>query len=466
MLRLTIRIQLWLAILLVVTWPVFNAAAGSTGDYSPGDLVCAVTQPAFIDSINIDYGTTVKNFLPQIGGYLLEVPNGSDIEALALDIALRPDVLYCEPNFLLDAPEGVQSSQGFIDEMQVGSFLDQNAAALINLAGAHDLVTGGNVSVGIIDAGVNMTHPDLTQNVASGFDYVDNDSNAVDEPGGRASGHGTFVAGLVSLVAPDADLISYRVLDTTGRGNGYTIAEALLQAVADGCRAVNLSIVMTGKHSTLDEAISFARDQGVVVTAAAGNDSTGLERFPAKDSYTLAVAGVDSNLVKADFSNFNGKVDICAPATRVYAPYDDSMYAWWDGTSFAAPFVAGLAALLYERHPGASWDDIINSILEPAVDIDSLNEEYAGMLGSGLIDPVASLRFLDLQKCGDIDGNGQGPDISDLIYLVDYMFNGGAVPPVLELADLNGDGVPAEIGDLVHLVDYMFSGGLPPACDP
>ena len=66
--------------------------------------------------------------------------------------------------------------------------------------------------------------------------------------------------------------------------------------------------------------------------------------------------------------------------------------------------------------------------------------------------------------CGDIDYSGEGPDISDLVFLVDYMFNDGPPPTVMEAADINNSGGDIDIADLVHLVDYMFTGGPPPDC--
>ena len=148
--------------------------------------------------------------------------------------------------------------------------------------------------MGVIDAGVNLTHPLLAGTTSPGLDYVDGDSLANDEPGGMASGHGSFVAGVVKLVAPDAQIVPYRVLNPDGRGNGYTIAEAVLQAVEDGCKVINISMVMAGQHGSLDFAIEYAKNNNVMVIAAAGNDSINTDLFPAKDSYTISVAALDT----------------------------------------------------------------------------------------------------------------------------------------------------------------------------
>lgn len=458
----------WLVLLAAA---VYLAAPGSAGaragdEFVPNQLVCRTLTPEVIDTIDNQYGTSVLSYLPLGHSYLLQTQPGTDVEALAAELSLWPNVAYCEPNYLLDAPEPVQSSQPFLDENRTGSLEEQPAALTLNLAAAQTTSTGQTVGVAVIDAGVTMTHPAFDGAVVSGFDYVDMDTSAID-PGGTAAGHGTFVAGVVTLVAPEANVRSYRVIDTSGSGAGYTVAEAVLQAVQDGCRVINLSLVMNTKHSTLDEAIEYAHHQGVLVVAAAGNDSSEVERFPAIDSYVLGVAGLDSLNHKADFSNFNGKLDVCAPATRIYAPFADTSYAWWDGTSFGTPFVAGLAALLWEIYPDATVGDIIEAITQTAIDVDANNLAYAGNLGAGLIDPVAAIDFIQslAPVCGDLTGDGGESDIADLTYMVSFLFKGGPAPVNLAMANVDGAG-DVTVADLSYLVGFLFKGGAPPICTP
>ncbi len=451
-------------VLIVLVGAVAITPTANAGDFVPDQMVCQVTSAAVIDSINAQYGTSTGTFLPMIASYLLYAPPGSDIVSLAAEISLRPDVIYCDPNYVLDAPEAVQSSQPFLDEQQVGGFEDQVAARNVQLSSAQTVSTGTGITVGVIDVGVDLTHPAFSGTAVSGFDYVDNDTGAVDPMTGVAAGHGTLVAGIIHLVAPDATMRSYRVLDSAGRGDGFTVAEAVIQAVSDGCKVINLSMVMSDKHETLNLAIEYARNHNVLVVAAAGNDSTAVERFPANDSYTIAVAGVDSTNLKADFSNYNGKVDVCAPATMIYGPHHDTLYAWWNGTSFAAPFVAGEAALLYSAKPTASWNDVVDAITTGVMNIDDINPAYAGDLGSGLINPSAALLNLLGIPCGDLDGDGAGPNVADLTYLVDYIFRSGAAPVYPPAGHIDGDGTSPNIADLTYLVAYLFNGGPAPVC--
>ncbi len=367
--------------------------AAQAAPHVEGELVAGLVEEFPIDSINALFGTTDVQHLPQLHVYQLSAPS-TDLDSLAAEIAAIPEVTFCHPNYLVDPLQPVQGSIPFGDDEGIGSYVDQPAAGMLNLDDAHDFALGDDVTVAVIDGGVNYQHPVLSGVVASGWDYVDDDPDAFDEPGGENTGHGTFVAGVVHLVAPDADIRAYRVTDTAGESNGYVVAEAILQAVVDGCRVINLSMVMTAEHSAIHSAIQYARDNDVLVIVAAGNGQGEIGGYPATDTNAIAVAAVDSIGVLAEFSNFGDYVDLCAPGVEIYAPYLDSGYAWWGGTSFSAPFVAAQAALLISMEPSLSWSGVLNAILATAVNIDSLNEGFDGQLGAGFIDPVASLLAL------------------------------------------------------------------------
>ncbi len=220
---------------------------------------------------------------------------------------------------------------------------------------------------------------------------------------------------------------------------------------------------MRGKHEAIHDAIEYAESLGVVVIAAAGNDSTGDENlfpFPALKSSVIAVAALDSLNQKADFSNWGRKVDLCAPGTRVYAPFLDTLYAWWDGTSFSAPMVAGVAALMLQIDPNLTADAIDSILAETAIDIDPINPLYAGGLGKGLVNPAAALAALTGFLCGDATGNNN-VNISDAIYVINYIFSGGPAPIPSMSADCDCSGM-LTISDAVVIIYYVFGGGNPP----
>jgi len=458
---------LFLAVALIL-WPLISLHAGNqAGDFKAEELVCRMELGFSIDIVNNAHGTTVKGFVQQTSCYLLGTQSGQNAESLAVEISELPGVQYCGANYYLDAPEPFQLSQPFLDFDGTGDYQTQWAASVLSLTTVHTLTEGSGVKVAVIDCGVNLDHPEFVAKsggVYSGWDFVDGDSIANDEPGGVGSGHGTFVAGVVKLAAPGCDIYAYRVLDTLGRGDGYTVTEALLQAIEDGCKVVNLSLGMVGRHDALDDALKYAESQDITVVTSAGNDSTEVDLvfpFPGKKASCLTVAALDSLNIKADFSNYGYKVDICAPGTQIYSPFLDTSYAWWDGTSFAAPFVTGLAALIYSVDSMFTWEEVDYVISETATNIDSLNPGMEGKLGSGLVNMVAALEMVTSLLCGDVDASG-GVNVSDLIYLVDYLFHGGAAPyPLLRTGDVDCT-CSVNIADVVYLVNYLFSSGPAP----
>ncbi len=453
---------------LVLVLAVLTAGLASSSEvpnYVPGQMVCYVANPGIIDSINNEFGTEYITYNVLLHDYLLTTDTLRNLDSLASVIAAYPGVAYCYPNRVLYAPEAVQASQPFIDAVGETIFPLQQAAQILNLDSTHDYTTGGSATVGILDVGIDFGHELLFSNVSSGDDYVSGDNYSQEVPGGSAFGHGTFVAGIVRLTAPDAHIISYRVLDTSGIGNGFFIAEAIVEAVLDGCNAINLSFVMDGVHPTVEKALQFARENDVVVVAAAGNDSAQVDRYPASSFYAMSVAAVDSFGIKAAFSNYSSTVKLVAPGTGLYASYPGNQYARWDGTSFAAPFVTGQAALLFALNPDASWDEINNAICSLAVNIDSLNPGYEGLLGFGLIDPLATVQSGGY-VCGDVNNDGTATNAVDLNFVVNYIFRNGTIPANFLAANCDGVAGPPNILDLNCIVNFMFRNGHSPICSP
>lgn len=451
-----------------------GVAAGQGGpgpgkaNYKPSEMVCKIDSTTTIEAINASFGTIVRGHQSQTDCFLLFVTGGRNADSLAQVISQTPGVTYCSPNYYLSSPEGLQRSDPFADLQMTGDMDTQEAVSTLGLPLAQTACTGEAVTVAVIDGGANLQHlyfADKPGRLISVWDYVDSDSVAFDEPGGSNSGHGTFVAGIVRLVAPASDILVYRVLDTSGLGDGFTIASAVLRAIDDGCRVINLSMGMLGSHDGLDDALILARQRNIVVTAAAGNDSTdvtSLIPFPASRDYCFAIAALDSVNLKADFSNYGTKIDLCAPGTRVYAPYLDSLYAWWDGTSFSTPFISGLAALVFSLRPTATWEDVQATICSTATNIDSLNPGLEGLLGYGLVNMPAALGIKAVMR-GDLSGNGN-IDIEDVSLLIDFLYIVPDSPYPGEAGDVDCE-LGIDISDLTVLISYLYLNG-PLPCSP
>lgn len=164
-------------------------------------------------------------------------------------------------------------------------------------------------------------------------------------------GRGTAVAGLVVSVAPQVEMVAARVLDASGMGSMDDVAAAVAWCVSQGCHIINLSLGSRRYHAGLEVAIRVATEAQVVVIAAAGNSGPGegTVLYPAALPDPVAVAALeDTGDWPTWFSSWGDEVDVAGPGDQVLAAALDGGWISWRGTSFAAPLVAGAAALLWE----------------------------------------------------------------------------------------------------------------------
>lgn len=280
-------------------------------------------------------------------------------------------------------------------------FGQQPLVRRLALAQSHRVSTGDGVTVAVLDTG-SWNHPDLTTRLVGGYDYVDDDTDPTEERQeldgnnnkvvDEAYGHGTFVAGLVSLVAPGASIMPMRVLDSDGGGSVFLVAQAIVDAVDDGADVVNVSLGSPEKIKSkfLDAALDYAQLRGVRVVAAAGNAGTSDAQYPATEDGVLSVT---STLLEQDqlakHANYGHWVDVAAPGEDLVGPVPGQGYAEWAGTSMAAPQVSGQLALLIQAS-GTNHIDDQDPVIESVV---STTRPVTGRpVQHGAVDLPASLR--------------------------------------------------------------------------
>jgi hypothetical protein len=214
------------------------------------------------------------------------------------------------------------------------------------------------------------------------------------------NGHGTHVAGIlgaargngegISGVAPGVQILPVRVLDETGNGDDDELAFGIIWAVDNGADILNLSIGGAIPSTLLEGAIDHALANGVLVVVAAGNDgATGNEpSYPAAYRQVLAVGSIDSSDRRSIFSNTGAYLDVAAPGSWIVSTWPGGRYQTSSGTSMAAPFVAGAAALLQAR-TGLQGTDLGARLVADATDLGSagFDEEF----GAGLVNPLATI---------------------------------------------------------------------------
>ena len=278
------------------------------------------------------------------------------------------------------------------EQQLVGLWRRSPLADTLGLAEAHRAGRGDGAVVAVLDTGLEVGHPALAgADVRPGWDLVAGDQP---EPGtgwgDAAPGHGTAVASLVHLVAPEAALLPIRVLDHEGRGSLATLILGIELAVEAGVDVINLSLGTDAESDVLEQVVEEAEAAGIVLVAAVGNRGEDVEEYPARSNEVVAVAAVDWNDTAAPFTSDGDWIDLAAPGVALPAPAADGAWAWWSGTSVAAPLVAGQAALLLGLEPDRRAEDVVDLIETTVVEVERLDSA----IGEGRIDVAASVRAL------------------------------------------------------------------------
>ncbi len=257
---------------------------------------------------------------------------------------------------------------------------------------------GGGVRVAVIDSGVDDRNPQLRGAVDTrdGVDLIGSGDGTDD-----TDGHGTEVAGVIAArpaagtgfvgLAPAATVIPIRQTDGGSAGTVQGLAAAIHDAVTRHARVINISQDATEPDPALRTAVEDALAHDVVVVAAAGNDGSGGARhttYPAAYPGVLAVGASDRDDARASFSQAGPFVGVAAPGVDMVSTVPLGGQCVDSGTSFAAPYVAGVAALIRGKHPGWTGRQVVAQIEQTA---DRPGRGRTDALGWGVVDPVRAL---------------------------------------------------------------------------
>ncbi|KUL25468.1 type VII secretion-associated serine protease mycosin [Streptomyces regalis] len=274
---------------------------------------------------------------------------------------------------------------------------------------------GEGVRVAVIDTGVDVKNPQLAPavDVRSGRNYLP--KNLKDDQGNKIErgredgttdvvGHGTKVAGIIAArpvkgtgfvgLAPKATIIPIQQNDAEGHGDTKTLADAIDHAVRAKADVINISqdtVNAIARSSTLKDAVDNALAKEIVIVASAGNDGLGgnvKETYPASYDGVLAVAAADRNNERAAFSQSGEFVDVAAPGVDMVSTVPGGGHCADNGTSFSAPYVAGVAALIKAKHRDWTQEQITAQIMQTA---ERSIPGHDRLVGWGVIDPVRAL---------------------------------------------------------------------------
>ena len=255
----------------------------------------------------------------------------------------------------------------------------------------------GRVGVCVLDTGVDASHADLRpQLLTYGGQYGANAMLGGGSPADNV-GHGTHVAGIVAAVKGNATgvagaarepVLSVKVMDTRG-GRESDLAAGLDICVKSGARIASMSLHIDRHSPTVERAVKAAQAAGLLVVAAAGNDGATSVRYPAAYPGVVAVGSVSPDGSTSAFSNRGERLDVLAPGDHIASTYLGGAYRSGSGTSQATPFVAAAAALVWERDPTATPQEVRGILLTTARDLGPAGRDDAS--GWGALDAGAAV---------------------------------------------------------------------------
>lgn len=355
-----------------------------------------------VDSLLGGNGFVAEKSLRDSATFLIRIPREWTVDEAIENISHREPVEYAGANHYCRLPEAAQLSQAFLDAdsdpfvpgTSPDEYYVQYAQSLIEIPSGLQMAMGDGQLIAQIDNGVDFAHPALSGHFSElGYDFVDSDIDPMYEAG-EYHGHGTFSAGLLALGAPHATILPIRSLDGDGRGTVFDICLGIEHAELLHAGVICLGFSLPVDDRILRGTLLRADSAGAIIVAPAGNDSTALPAYPAAYPFVVGVGATDASDVLAPFSNWGVSVDVCAPGAEIYSalPGGD-VWGRWNGTSFSAPLAAAMAALVREIHPvapSAACRAIIGWGCEP---IDSVNGQFAGLVGNGRINYAQSTGF-------------------------------------------------------------------------
>jgi subtilisin family serine protease len=324
-----------------------------------------------------------QNF-PLIGATigLFRITDRRSVDVVSREFATEASVRSVQPNFRYLLQEQ-KAALGEGDPLQY-------VLAKMRLPEAHKLAHGSGVKVAVIDAAIDVRHPELKGSIVDSFDAL-----------GSGEGphvHGTGIAGAIVAharlmgSAPAAGIMAIRAFGTASNGaqsNSYVILKALDYAASHGAQVVNMSFAGP-KDALIERGVEAVAKKGIVMVAAAGNaGAKSPPLYPAANANVIAVSATDAQDHLFTASNRGGYIAIAAPGVDVFLPAPDDKYQMTSGTSFSAAYVSGLAALMLERNPALKPDEVRALLMKTARDLGSPGRD--DLFGAGEADAFAAI---------------------------------------------------------------------------
>ena len=379
-----------------------SASPVSSAPIIPGEVIIVTKAGIRANALAFPMGATIARSNQQLADLhatVMRVPVGREREYVQL-LHNTPGIQSAEPNYVVSV-EAFLPNDPFWDQ--------QYGPAHLQAPDAWSITTGSSdVTLAIIDSGIDANHPEFAGRLLPGYDFVDGDSTPQD-----TCGHGTHVAGIAAAtgnngigiagMAWNVKIMPVRVLDGYCSGSTADVAEALVWAVERGARVINLSLGTSAPSTLLEDGTYYAYTHGAAIFAASGNSGISPVVYPAAYPWVMAVGATDQADKRADYSNTGAGLDLMAPGSDIYsttplgnfyyhyAANIPSQYGTLSGTSMASAFASGSAALLASLPKFDTPDKIYQALTSTARDLETSGRD--DNTGYGLIQVADALNF-------------------------------------------------------------------------
>ncbi|MEA3021746.1 MAG: hypothetical protein QOK01_598 [Alphaproteobacteria bacterium] len=318
--------------------------------------------------------------------YRARILDGSSVPAKIRALKAERAVRSVQPNHIFTFAQSAQAATG----ASAAADSAQYALAKLRLGEAHGVARGDKVLVAVIDSGIDQSHPALTGVIEKSFDALNS--------GEGPHSHGTAIAGIIAGharltgAAPAVHILAARAFSAT-QGSTFSILASIDWAAGQGARVINMSFAGPSDPA-LGRILAAARQKGVVLVAAAGNAGPkSPPLWPAADPNVIAVTATDYDDRLFAMANRGSHVAIAAPGVDILVATPGESYKMESGTSFAAAFVSGVAALVLERKPQAGPDAVKKALLSTARDLGPKGRD--DQFGAGLMDAYQAVSTVD-----------------------------------------------------------------------
>ena len=324
---------------------------------------------------------------------LLVSTEGQAVATVLAELNADPAVDYAEPNYVVGLTD--EPSQGELTNLPADTgatavsvndprSAEQYSLDRMQVRSAWGLSPGGASVVAVLDTGVQFDHPDLAGRLLTGHDFVNNDTNASDD-----NGHGTWVSGIIAANPNEAygmagiswndRILPVKIMGREGTGDTSDLTSGIIWAANHGATVINMSVGGFPTSQYVQDAVNYAWNKGAVLIGAAGNNRREETFYPASFANVVSVSATQADDEFANWSSYGSKVDVSAPGATIlttncytctYGAHDTwGSHTKISGTSFAAPNVSGVVALIRGRYPGEGPAQIVNRLLASVDDM-------------------------------------------------------------------------------------------------